>query len=137
MLASSNCIFSSKNANNYLRGGDNTETSYKMPYRSYDSKVVVSKDTETFTTYEDAKFADIPRPSNIYYPIHVCYVNVYRTFNSNSTTFDYTKEYDNNIEEEPSPNKLYFVLDDRNIVYYIEDQNCIYYPNTFNHNDEL
>jgi hypothetical protein len=122
------------NSNGYLRG---------LPYRK------TSDISETFTPYNSEyddnsdleKYKDIIAMNDhkyeIYSPVKVCYVNIYKSFHLNSTMYDYTKEYENFIDNEFNSNKLYFVLPDTNLVYYIENQKCVYYPTIFNDKEKM
>lgn len=78
----------------------------------------------------------------IYSPFQVCYVNSYRVYDSNSTTFDYTKETEFNVETAEYENELlglnqmYMVFDDIHMVFSVKHQQCILYPDIY-HRDEL
>lgn len=76
----------------------------------------------------------------VYSPFKVCYVNSYRVYDSNSTTFDYTKETEYDVQGFVNPeyaneffglNKIYMVFDDIHMVFSIKNQQCIQYPDIY------
>lgn len=69
----------------------------------------------------------------IYSPFQVCYVNSYRVYDSNSTTFDYTKETEYNVEinDNLGLNQMYMVFDDIHMVFSVKHQQCILYPDVY------
>lgn len=81
----------------------------------------------------------------VHSPFQICYVNSYRVYDSNSTTFDYTKEteYDvegmmaneNGMDELFGLNKMYMVFDDIHMVFSVKHQQCIKYPDVYRNNE--
>lgn len=89
---------------------------------------------------DDIPYLETKEGFALYSPFQVCYVNSYIVYDSNSTSFDYSRETEYNIEQMYDQfaelNKMYIVFDDIHMVFSIRDQQCIKYPDIYR-NDEL
>ena len=94
---------------------------------------------------EQEQEEELKYKNTIYSPFQVCYVNSYRVYDSNSTTFDYTKETEYNVagffdadyaNDVLGLNQLYLVFDDIHMVFSVKYQQCIKYPDIYRR-DEL